>query len=104
MFKEEPPVVDLFGQPREVVRDKVGTEFVDRFSSRAELQSLVSAESRNLNNFAKTEAMLQRIEDIITKSFNVTFNTASTGGKNVFYFNEIAISQMIHHELMDKVM
>lgn len=104
MSNKEAPAVDLSSQPSPAVSGKEVMEFRDRFSSRAELQSLVGTELRNLDSFPIKEDMLQRVKENLAEVIDMGFNARSTGVKHALpCFIQKTITETTHHGLMDEV-
>lgn len=89
-------------QPSEVEKDSGTTEFWDSFSSRAELQSVIAKELRDLDCFKLKGAMMQRVEKTLAEVEHLGFLPTDTGVKHVFFrLIEMALTNMADNRSMD---
>lgn len=80
------------------------TEFCGLFSSGAELQSLIASELRNIDSFAIKGAMMREIEETLAEVTDLGPLVADIFVKHAFFhFIEMALTDMIHHGLMNKL-
>lgn len=91
-------------QPRMTRQDRETNEFHGLFLSQKYLQLLVATELRNLNRFKLNCVMMRGVEETPVEVIGIKFNNANTAMKGEFFrFLKTELTDMSHHELMDKL-
>lgn len=94
----------LFSHPSMVEEERETTVLRGLFSSRAELQSPVATKIRNRDTFVLRSATMQIIENTMAVVVGLVFQAVDGSITHaVSFFIQMAITDIVHHCLIEKL-